>query len=109
MLETANLEPFEPSQPQPETPRQSEPQLPPEAQGEVNGGPLGCCLGVTVGLLLSLSAAKDLRPRRANRWGTEILRCAQDDRGWASPQTYQSIWRCGGRTGIYFCCVRSNT
>lgn len=29
--------------------------LPPEAQGEVNGGPLGCCLGVTVGLLLSLS------------------------------------------------------
>jgi uncharacterized protein YacL len=57
MLETANLEPFEPSQPQPETPRQSEPQLPPEAQGEVNGGPLGCCLGVTVGLLLSLSIA----------------------------------------------------
>jgi uncharacterized protein YacL len=31
--------------------------LPPEAQGEVNGGPLGCCLGVTVGLLLSLSIA----------------------------------------------------
>src|SRR5512135_1053517 len=29
-------------------------QLPPEAQGETNGGPLGCCLGVTVGLLLSL-------------------------------------------------------
>src|SRR5581483_680639 len=29
--------------------------LPPEAQGEVNGGPLGCCLGVMVGLLLSLS------------------------------------------------------
>ncbi|HZS75205.1 MAG TPA: hypothetical protein VFA41_01220 [Ktedonobacteraceae bacterium] len=51
------MEPFEPSQPQPETPRQSEPQLPPEAQGEVNGGPLGCCLGVTVGLLLSLSIA----------------------------------------------------
>lgn len=33
----------------------SESALPPEAQGEVNGGPLGCCLGVTVGLLLSLS------------------------------------------------------
>jgi hypothetical protein len=31
--------------------------LPPEAQGETNGGPLGCCLGVTVGLLLSLSIA----------------------------------------------------
>ena len=27
--------------------------LPPEAQGELHGGPLGCCLGVTVGLLLS--------------------------------------------------------
>lgn len=32
-------------------------QLPPEAQGEVNGGPLGCCLGVTIGLVLSLSVA----------------------------------------------------
>ena len=32
-------------------------QLPPEAQGEVNGGPLGCCLGVLVGLLLSLRVA----------------------------------------------------
>jgi energy-converting hydrogenase Eha subunit B len=31
--------------------------LPPEAQGETNGGPLGCCLGVTVGLLLSLMVA----------------------------------------------------
>ena len=31
--------------------------LPPEAQGETNGGPLGCCLGVTVGLLLSLTVA----------------------------------------------------
>src|SRR5260370_35410146 len=27
--------------------------LPPEAQGELHGGPLGCCLGVTIGLLLS--------------------------------------------------------
>src|SRR6266480_7128680 len=34
-----------------------ETQLPPEAQGETNGGPLGCCLGVTVGLLLSLTIA----------------------------------------------------
>ena len=32
----------------------SEAQLPPEAQGETNGGPLGCCLGVTVGLMLSI-------------------------------------------------------
>ena len=32
-------------------------QLPPEAQGETNGGPLGCCLGVTVGLVISLSVA----------------------------------------------------
>ena len=35
----------------------AEAQLPPEAQGEANGGPLGCCLGVTVALLLSLSFA----------------------------------------------------
>lgn len=27
--------------------------LPPEAQGEANGGPLGCCLGGMIGLLLS--------------------------------------------------------
>ena len=32
-------------------------QLPPEARGETNGGPLGCCLGVTMGLLLSLAIA----------------------------------------------------
>jgi uncharacterized membrane protein len=31
--------------------------LPPEAQGDVNGGPLGCCLGVVIGLLLSVSIA----------------------------------------------------
>jgi hypothetical protein len=31
--------------------------LPPEAQGETNGGPLGCCLGVVIGLLLSVSIA----------------------------------------------------
>ncbi len=28
--------------------------LPPEARGETNGGPLGCCLGMTVGIMLSL-------------------------------------------------------
>lgn len=31
--------------------------LPPEARGEANGGPLGCCLGVTVGMFLSLTVA----------------------------------------------------
>jgi len=31
--------------------------LPPEAQGEVNGGPLGCCLGVAIGLTVSLAIA----------------------------------------------------
>jgi len=37
-----------------ETPVSPESLLPPEAQGETNGGPLGCCLGVTAGILLSL-------------------------------------------------------
>ncbi len=36
---------------------QEEAQLPPEAQGDMNGGPLGCCLGTTIGLLLSVSIA----------------------------------------------------
>jgi hypothetical protein len=27
--------------------------LPPEAQGETNGGPLGCCLGLVVGVFLT--------------------------------------------------------
>src|SRR6185312_8469899 len=36
------------------SPASSEAQLPPEAQGETNGGPLGCCLGITVGLLFSI-------------------------------------------------------
>src|SRR5450755_3502038 len=38
----------------PEDPVSPESMLPPEAQGETNGGPLGCCLGLTVGLMLSL-------------------------------------------------------
>ena len=42
---------------QPSAEANPEAQLPPEAQGEVNGGPLGCCLGVTIGLLLSLIVA----------------------------------------------------
>ncbi|MDQ6661540.1 MAG: hypothetical protein M3Z24_11305 [Chloroflexota bacterium] len=32
----------------------TENELPPEARGETNGGPLGCCLGVTVGIMISL-------------------------------------------------------
>ncbi len=47
-------EPGEHSQP---SPGMSTSTLPPEAQGEANGGPLGCCLGIIVGLLLSLSIA----------------------------------------------------
>lgn len=43
--------PVEAEQPLPVSP---EALLPPEARGETNGGPLGCCLGVTVGLLFSL-------------------------------------------------------
>lgn len=46
----SELLPFSPLSP-------SQPALPPEAQGEANGGPLGCCLGVTIGLFLSLSVA----------------------------------------------------
>lgn len=32
----------------------SETALPPEAQGETNGGPLGCCLGTVAGLFLTV-------------------------------------------------------
>lgn len=39
------------------TDEQTPEMLPPEARGEVNGGPLGCCLGTTVGLFLSLTVA----------------------------------------------------
>jgi hypothetical protein len=42
---------------QPELPRAepaSEAELPPEARGETNGGPLGCCLGITVGIMFCL-------------------------------------------------------
>ncbi len=37
---------------QPDVPT-SEAILPPEAQGETNGGPLGCCLGSVVGVFLT--------------------------------------------------------
>ena len=47
-----------PTSPESSLPEEKEEaQLPPEAQGEVNGGPLGCCLGTTIGLLLSISIA----------------------------------------------------
>ncbi len=42
---------------EPGAPLSAEEMLPPEARGEVNGGPLGCCLGTTVGLFLSLTVA----------------------------------------------------
>ena len=32
-------------------------QLPPEARGDVNGGPLGCCFGISMGLVLSAGIA----------------------------------------------------
>ena len=38
---------------QPTTPS-PESMLPPEAQGEVNGGPLGCCLGTIAGLFFTV-------------------------------------------------------
>ncbi len=36
---------------------ESQVSLPPEARAEVNGGPLGCCLGVVIGLMISLAVA----------------------------------------------------
>jgi hypothetical protein len=49
--EVAQPLPAEEEQPMPVSP---EAQLPPEARGETNGGPLGCCLGITIGLLFSI-------------------------------------------------------
>jgi hypothetical protein len=47
-----------PTSPESSSPEEKEAaQLPPEAQGDVNGGPLGCCLGTAIGLLLSISVA----------------------------------------------------
>jgi hypothetical protein len=43
-----------PAEEQPQPAASPEAKLPPEAQGEVNGGPLGCCLGVVAGLFFSL-------------------------------------------------------
>lgn len=43
----------QPTLPASTAPVTAETSLPPEAQGEANGGPLGCCLGTIVGLFLT--------------------------------------------------------
>ena len=48
-------QPVEEESPQTEKPPAL--QLPLEAQGDVNGGPLGCCFGISMGLLLSTGIA----------------------------------------------------
>lgn len=48
-------QPVQEESPQPAN--MSEAQLPPEARGDVNGGPLGCCFGVSMGLLLGAGIA----------------------------------------------------
>src|SRR5690349_12923039 len=52
-LPTASNEPATTAEEQPVV-SSPEAALPSEALGETNGGPLGCCLGVVVGLVLSL-------------------------------------------------------
>ncbi|GAC1378016.1 MAG: hypothetical protein NVS4B7_00160 [Ktedonobacteraceae bacterium] len=52
--EQAQVEEAETTEDQLQLPSTSEAELPLEAQGETNGGPLGCCLGITVGIMLSL-------------------------------------------------------
>lgn len=56
MPEIDSLEPFKTAGTPPADAPSPESQLPPEER-ETNGGPLGCCLGIVVGLLLSLSVA----------------------------------------------------
>jgi hypothetical protein len=48
-------QPVKEESPQPANAPQA--QLPPEARGDVNGGPLGCCFGVSMGLLLGAGIA----------------------------------------------------
>ncbi len=50
-LEEEVQEPSQGEQPSPEGAAAEK--LPPQAQGELHGGPLGCCLGIVVGVLLS--------------------------------------------------------
>jgi hypothetical protein len=52
---SATPPPAEQSEPEPEPVTYPTSTLPPEAQeAETHGGPLGCCLGVVVGLLLTM-------------------------------------------------------
>lgn len=50
-----------------------EAQLPPEARGDVNGGPLGCCFGISMGLLVSAGIASLSIP---------VISHFFSDRGW---------------------------
>lgn len=63
-------------------------QLPPEAQGETNGGPLGCCLGSSIGILLTvlLAVLARLYPDALNGLLVSNLRL---------------IMACGGLLGIF--------
>jgi hypothetical protein len=55
-----------------------EAQLPPEAHGDVNGGPLGCCFGISMGLLLSAGIASLSIP---------VISHFFSDRGWLALTT----------------------
>jgi hypothetical protein len=57
--EVQSLDPCEPQEDESTKTEEHIPEtaLPPEALGEIHGGPLGCCLGTMVGLLISLSLA----------------------------------------------------
>jgi len=51
VIEEQSMAPGPSAEPKPQV------SLPAEAGGEVNGGPLGCCLGVFIGLMISLPVA----------------------------------------------------
>lgn len=53
-------------------------QLPPEARGDVNGGPLGCCFGISMGLLLGAGIASLSIP---------VISHFFSDRGWLALTT----------------------
>jgi hypothetical protein len=55
-----------------------EAQLPPEARGDVNGGPLGCCFGISMGLLLGAGIASLSIP---------VISHFFSDRGWLALTT----------------------
>ena len=74
-----NLAEDQPAQEDP-SPAASAPenQLPPEARGDVNGGPLGCCFGISMGLLLSAGIASLSIP---------VISHFFSDRGWLALTT----------------------